>query len=494
MPLAASAAAGAGLSTTAAGSTSAGTRGASRSSSASWRPGCSRPRPRFHSARPWVPAWDSLDEQDRQSRRGSWSASPGSCRIPTSRSAGYWTSYGNAATATTRSSCVVSDNGASAEGGATGSINDVRMLNLDPASNDEMHDRIDEIGGPLTHNNYPWGWTMAGNTPFRRWKREVHEGGVADPCIISWPAGRSASGTGGIRLQFTHAIDVLPTLAELAGMELPAEIEGIEQTEIDGASFAYLLAPGTGCSPGTARDPVRRDVRLAGDLPPGLESRDIPPGRAAVRRSGPERAVRRGRLGALPRQGGPVGDARSRRASIRICWPSSSSCGGPRPGATRSCRWTTGCCGPLFIPSRITAGRRGLFRYFPGGAQVPESVAVNVRNRSHALIVDVTVPDPTTDGVLLALGSALGGWSLHILDGQDPLRAQPLRQGTAHRSSRRSARCPASTTSSSSSPKTTGWAASASCAATAGKSPRRHDPPVHAIRLQRRRRRAYLRL
>ena len=84
---------------------------------------------------------------------------------------------------------VVSDNGASAEGGAEGSINDVRMVNLDPAPGEEMFDRLAEIGGPLTHNNYPWGWTMAGNTPFRRWKREVHEGGVADPCIISWAGG-----------------------------------------------------------------------------------------------------------------------------------------------------------------------------------------------------------------------------------------------------------------------------------------------------------------
>ena len=84
---------------------------------------------------------------------------------------------------------VVSDNGASAEGGAEGSINDVRLTNLDPAGRDEMVDRMDEIGGPSTHNNYPWGWTMAGNTPFKRWKREVHQGGVADPCIVSWPRG-----------------------------------------------------------------------------------------------------------------------------------------------------------------------------------------------------------------------------------------------------------------------------------------------------------------
>jgi hypothetical protein len=62
---------------------------------------------------------------------------------------------------------------------------------------------------------------------------------------------------------------------------------------------------------------------------------------------------------------------------------------------------------------------REIYRYFPGAAQVPESVAVNVRNRSHALIVDVTIPGTgPADGVLLAMGSALGGWSLHILDGR----------------------------------------------------------------------------
>ena len=80
-----------------------------------------------------------------------------------------------------------------------------------------MYERIDEIGGPTTHNNYPWGWTMAGNTPFKRWKREVHEGGVADPCIVSWPA-RLARAAGGIRHQFVHAIDVLPSVLELAGI------------------------------------------------------------------------------------------------------------------------------------------------------------------------------------------------------------------------------------------------------------------------------------
>ena len=73
-------------------------------------------------------------------------------------------------------------------GRADGSINDIRLENFDPAGPEEMYARMDEIGGPSTHNNYPWGWTMAGNTPFKRWKREVHQGGVADPCIVRWPA------------------------------------------------------------------------------------------------------------------------------------------------------------------------------------------------------------------------------------------------------------------------------------------------------------------
>src|SRR4029077_13798291 len=117
--------------------------------------------------------------------------------------------------------CVVSDNGASAEGGADGSINDIRMLNIDPAQPAEMFARIDEIGGPLTHNNYPWGWTMAGNTPFRRWKREVHEGGVADPCIVRVPPGRRATRGGGVRRLYAHAIDITPTVLELAALAPP---------------------------------------------------------------------------------------------------------------------------------------------------------------------------------------------------------------------------------------------------------------------------------
>ena len=119
---------------------------------------------------------------------------------------------------------------------------------MDPAGPDELARRIDELGGPSAHNNYPWGWTMAGNTPFKRWKREVHEGGVADPCIVSWPD--RLGGSGGIRHQFTHAVDVLPTVLELIGVDPPPTIEYVPQTHLDGISFAPLLAADGEALPG----------------------------------------------------------------------------------------------------------------------------------------------------------------------------------------------------------------------------------------------------
>ena len=130
---------------------------------------------------------------------------------------------------------LVSDNGASAEGGERGSINDSRLWNGMPAGRKELRARIDELGTATAHNNYPWGWTMAGNTPFRRWKREVHEGGIADPCIVHWPTGIAARGE--IRHQFAHAIDVAPTIFELIGVTPPAEIAGVAQTPVHGTSF-----------------------------------------------------------------------------------------------------------------------------------------------------------------------------------------------------------------------------------------------------------------
>jgi arylsulfatase len=367
---------------------------------------------------PWVPAWDSLGETEKTVASRFMECFAGFLSYTDAqigRLVGFLQDNDDLDNTVV---ILVSDNGASAEGGPEGSINDIRLTNLDPAGTAEMYERLDEIGGPLTHNNYPWGWTMAGNTPFRRWKREVHQGGVADPCIVSWPARLSAS-AGGIRHQFVHAIDVLPTVLELVGIEAPDEIECVLQTHIDGIGFGYLLGPeaasaperhetqhfemlgsralyhrgwkavtyhpvgplyGDGLSPNA---PFDEDVwelyHVAEDL---SETRDL----AAENPDRVAEMVARWWQEAEANQVLPLDN--------RVLWVITN----PKPHHRRE---------------------RSSFRYFPGGAQVPEPVAVNVRNRSHAMTVKVEVAEGTVpSGVLLALGSALGGWSFHLLDGR----------------------------------------------------------------------------
>ena len=134
---------------------------------------------------------------------------------------------------------VTSDNGASQEGGPLGYVNSAGPRNARPEPFTEKLARIDDIGGPKTHSNYPHGWAMAANTPLRRYKQNTHGGGIRDPLVICWPAGIGARGE--LRHQFAHACDLTPTLLDMVGIEAPAEINGVPQMPIEGTSFAPSL-------------------------------------------------------------------------------------------------------------------------------------------------------------------------------------------------------------------------------------------------------------
>jgi arylsulfatase len=130
---------------------------------------------------------------------------------------------------------LISDNGASAEGGPSGLVNEHSFM-LNRA--DEVRrsaSRLDEIGGFRAYNHYPWGWAWAGNAPFRLWKRFTWLGGVRTPLIAHWPR-RIAEG-GAVRPQFCHAVDLFPTVLEAAGVERPASVGGVAQRALDGASL-----------------------------------------------------------------------------------------------------------------------------------------------------------------------------------------------------------------------------------------------------------------
>ena len=131
---------------------------------------------------------------------------------------------------------VLSDNGASQEGGPFGMVNAMGPYNGKPEPMAEKIARIDDIGGPDTHSNFPWGWAMASNTPLKRYKQNTHGGGIRDPLVACWPNGIKARGE--LRHQFRHASDMTPTILELLGLEAPKVLAGVEQQPMEGVSFA----------------------------------------------------------------------------------------------------------------------------------------------------------------------------------------------------------------------------------------------------------------
>lgn len=134
---------------------------------------------------------------------------------------------------------VMSDNGASREGGPTGDVDvNAPYSGVHRPAADQL-ELLPEVGGPMGPAHYPEGWAMAGNTPFRRYKQFVDLGGVRSPLVVSWPSG--LKDVGGVRSQFAHAIDITPTLLDLANIE--------RTEEFDGASLHPTMADATAKTP-----------------------------------------------------------------------------------------------------------------------------------------------------------------------------------------------------------------------------------------------------
>ncbi len=354
----------------------------------------------------WVPPWTSLDSTERRVYARYMEAFAGYLSHTDAEIGRLVARLEELGELDNTVVVVLSDNGASSEGGPVGSLNDARVWNMLPRTVEEAAVRIDEIGGPRIHNNYPWGWTMAGNTPFRRWKRETHEGGVADPLIVHWPRGIAARGE--VRHQYVHAIDVVPTLLELIGIDAPASVAGVEQLPIDGVSFAHTFDD--------ADAPARHTTQYYEMF-----------GCRALYQEG-WKAVTYHEIQAdepgLDQAPWELYDLRADPAE-RIDLATTD----PDRLATMVARWWVEAERNHVLPidnrpfSEMVFGRastvreRPRYTYFPGRAPVPESVAVNVRGRPHMITAYVTIPDGThpVEGVLAVQGSVLGGWSFHLL-------------------------------------------------------------------------------
>ena len=297
---------------------------------------------------------------------------------------------------------VLSDNGASQEGGPLGFVNAMGPYNFRPEPMAEKLRRIDDIGGPDSHTNFPHGWAMASNTPLRRYKQNTHGGGIRDPFIISWPK-RIAKGE--LRHQFVHASDLTPTVLDLIGVTAPPVIGGVAQMPIEGESFARSMADAS--APSKSSPQYFEMFGHRGLWHQGWKAVSYHPPGTPFENDTWE-------LFHLDRDFSEVKDLAAkepdRLAELTRIWWSEAEKHNVLPLDDRfAARFAENA-------ARFQ-GARNHFVFHAGMGHVPTDVAPDVRSRSYTIEAHVEIDDAGAEGVLIAHGDATSGYSLYIKDG-----------------------------------------------------------------------------
>jgi arylsulfatase A-like enzyme len=298
---------------------------------------------------------------------------------------------------------MMSDNGASQEGGPAGFINAMGPYNFRPEPIAQKLRRLDDIGGPDTHSNFPHGWAMASNTPLRRYKQNTHGGGIRDPLVMSWPKRIAAKGE--LRHQFVHACDLVPTLLELVGVAAPAAIAGCPQMPMEGESFARSIADASAPSKSSPqyfemfghRGLWHAGFKAVAYHPPGTPFEND-----------------KWELFDLDRDFSEVNDLAAQEsqrlaAMIQTWW---------REAEKHQVLPLDDRFGPRFAENAARFhGARHHFTFHAGMGHVPTEVAPDVRSRSYTIEAHVEIDESGAEGVLIAHGDATSGYSLYIKDG-----------------------------------------------------------------------------
>jgi arylsulfatase len=317
---------------------------------------------------------------------------------------------------------VTSDNGASSEGGPTGSINENLFFNNVPESLTENLAALDGLGGPEYFNHYAWGWTWAGNTPFRRWKRETYRGGISDPLIVHWSGGIQSKGE--IRQQYAHAIDLVPTVLELLNIEPPSTIKGVTQSPIEGVSFAHSLD--------NANVPTKHLTQYFEMM--GHRSIYHDGWRAVCPWPGPS-FTEAGQFFGVPISAQTLTDLDTNHWELyhvaEDFAENHNLAADNRPKLIELIStWyvEAGKYNVLPIDGRGTqrmgeerptiADNRTSYTYYPHTQSIPSNAAVKILNRSHSITADVEIPTGGAEGVLLAHGGNDGGYSFYLKGGK----------------------------------------------------------------------------
>jgi arylsulfatase A-like enzyme len=305
---------------------------------------------------------------------------------------------------------VISDNGASGEGGPNGSVNEVKFFNGYIDTVEESMRFYDNLGGTDTYNHYPIGWAMAFNTPYKLYKRYAsHEGGIADTAIISWPNGITAHGE--VRDNYVSVCDITPTVYDLLGITPPDTVSGVAQKPLDGVSFKAALEDSKASTGKDTQFYTMLGTRgiwhkgwfantVHAATPSGWSHFDKDPWELYHIEA--DRSQCHDLAGKKP----------EKLEEMKKLWFAEAAKYNGLPLSDLNILET------LMRSRPYLAGDRATFTYYPNTAEVGIGAAVEIRGQTFSVLAEVTVDTTGAEGVIFKQGGAHGGNVLFIQDGR----------------------------------------------------------------------------
>ena len=312
---------------------------------------------------------------------------------------------------------IIGDNGASAEGGINGCFNEMSYFNGLQAfeTAEYLSARLEKLGGTESYNHYAVGWAHAMNTPYQ-WTKQVasHWGGTRNGTIVSWPSGIKSKGE--IRSQFTHVIDVAPTILEAAGLPQPVSVDGLQQDPIEGTSMLYAFDD--------AKAPEQHETQyfeMFGNR--GIYHKGWT---AVTKHHTPWAPMDEKRL--------DFDDDVWELYDTTKDWSQSRDLSKENPQKLHELQrlWLIEATRYKVLPlddrmtekmNPDTAGRPTLIKgktqlLFGGMGRLSENCVLNLKNKSHSVTAEIVVPEKGAEGVIISQGANIGGWSLYARDGK----------------------------------------------------------------------------
>jgi arylsulfatase len=300
------------------------------------------------------------------------------------------------------------DNGASGEGTPNGSVNENKFFNGYPDELAETMKYIDKLGGPDTYEHFPTGWAAGFSAPFQMFKRySNYSGGTADPLVIYWPKGIKARGE--VRNQYHHAVDIVPTLLEICGLEMPKVYRGVDQYPLSGVSMKYTFD----ARPDDPTQKHRQYYAILGTRSiwedgwkavavhaPLTDKDNFDRDQWQLYHVDVDRAESKDLAKENP----------EKLEALKKAWFEDAEKNFVMPLDDRTMLQL------VFIERPTEEGVREVYTYYPNASPVPEAVAATTQGCSYKIIANIEITDPNCSGVIFAAGSRFGGHSLFIKD------------------------------------------------------------------------------